>query len=103
MEVNCFPISKNLTDLGVAQSDEPARMCFNPCDVSHLREIMDDNGEIADNECIVYFKNGDSSVIDISYDVAKEKIFAEAHFLKVEIEEEPVSEILPDDLDDQPF
>lgn len=76
IQCHCFLINKILDELSVPQQGELARVTFLASDVSSVREYMEDNGEkISETECVVWFKNGLSLNIDLSYEEALSVIF----------------------------
>lgn len=75
IECSCFLINKKLDDLGVHAEDTPVKFCFDSTHVASLREVME-NDEVVNEECMVYFKDGNSIVVDMQYKKAFELIFS---------------------------
>lgn len=74
IETNCFLMNKRLADLDVKTEDVPAKIAFLKSAVDSFREILDDDGEVEKDECVVYMRSGDTFVIQMSYNNLKEKL-----------------------------
>lgn len=61
---NCFLIDKKLDEAGVEQAGKPARVSFKSEEVICIRETKIDD-KINKDECCVWFKSGQSIVIDL--------------------------------------
>jgi competence transcription factor ComK len=83
ISTNCFLYNKNKSDAGIPTEDIAARLCFFISDVSSVHECIkdkstdDEETTIDPDRCIVYFKNGTSAEIDMSYDDLYMQVFAE--------------------------
>lgn len=77
IDCHCFLIDKNLDEMGVKQSGDPAKMSFRPESVEGLREIKGHDEEMEPNECLVYFKSGTTVVVDIGYRELRNRVFGD--------------------------
>lgn len=77
IQCHCFLFDKKLSDLGVDTSDEKVRYSFLKEEVIEIREVIEKSGdtEPAPDKCCIYFKNGNSTWIDMSYEEALKNIF----------------------------
>lgn len=69
LEVECFLYNKHLDELGVKTTDEVSLMLMNTKDISFHRQVIEDGDDkISKTQCMIYFKCGESILINRSYD-----------------------------------
>ena len=68
IETTCFLIDRKLTEIGIEQSGESVRFSFDTDRIESVRETYDNKDEVSKEECIIYFKSGESIVVGMSYD-----------------------------------
>ena len=73
IETEIFLENKDLLELGV-HSEITARMLLNVEDISAIRESVDDEGEVIENECTIYLLSGSAFTVNTSYEEIKNKL-----------------------------
>jgi|LakMenEpi03Aug12_release.lakeMendotaPanAssembly.Ray.scaffolds.fasta_scaffold157170_2 hypothetical protein len=73
IETEIFLENTQLKDLGV-DTEIAVRMILNTEDISAVRESIDDEGEVIENECTIYLLTGSIFTINSPYDEIKNKL-----------------------------
>ena len=73
IETEIFLENTQLKDLGV-DTEIAVRMILNTEDISAVRESIDDEGEVIENECTIYLLTGSIFTINNPYDEIKNKL-----------------------------
>jgi hypothetical protein len=73
IETEIFLENTQLKDLGV-DTEIAVRMVLNTEDISAVRESIDDEGEVIENECTIYLLTGSTFTINSPYDEIKNKL-----------------------------
>jgi hypothetical protein len=73
IETEIFLENTQLKDLGV-DTEIAVRMILNTEDISAVRESIDDEGELIENECTIYLLTGSIFTINSPYDEIKNKL-----------------------------
>jgi len=70
IETEIFLENLQLKELGVP-TEITAKMLLNTDDISAIRESVDDEGEIIENECTVYLLSASTFTVNTSYETIK--------------------------------
>lgn len=76
IETEIFLENTQLKDLGV-DTEIAVRMILNTEDISAVRESIDDEGEVIENECTIYLLTGSIFTINSPYDEIKNKLLCQ--------------------------
>lgn len=64
---NCFLIDRKIQELGIDQQGQPARLLIRLASIDRIREVWDDDGDVSNKECLIYYRSSDTISIDRSY------------------------------------